>query len=92
MTKNELVTALAERMCSSKRDAEVYLNAFIDIVGETLEKGEDIKLVGFGNFSVKERSARVGRNPRNPQETIDIPASKSVGFKVGKTLKDRVNK
>lgn len=90
MNKSELIDAIAERADLSKADAGKALNAFIDSVSDAMKRGDDVVLVGFGTFSVKERAARKGRNPKT-SEVIDIPASKSVGFKAGKTLKDGVN-
>lgn len=92
VNKAELVTSMAEKSGLTKKDAEVALNAFIQSVEETLEMGEKVQLVGFGTFDVRERKARQGRNPRNPEQVIDIPASKAPVFKAGKALKDTVNK
>ena len=62
------------------------------VVEEALAKGDKVQLVGFGTFEVRERKAREGRNPRNPEEVIQIPASKAPVFKAGKALKEIVNK
>lgn len=91
MNKSELVDSIAEGANLSKSDATEALNAFIEAVGQALEKGDSVSLVGFGTFSVKERKARTGRNPKTGEE-IPIPASKVPGFKAGKTLKERTNK
>lgn len=64
----------------------------MDVVEETLVAGEKVQLVGFGTFETRERAARSGRNPRKPDETIEIPASKAPVFKAGKGLKELVNK
>jgi DNA-binding protein HU-beta len=64
------------------------LNAFVDIVTETLKKGDEVVLTGFGAFSVKQRAARTGVNPQNPTQKIQIPAVKVPKFKAGKALKD----
>lgn len=90
MNKSELIDAIAERSELSKVDAGKALNAFIDSVSEAMKRGDNVVLVGFGTFEVKERAARKGRNPKTGEE-IQIAASKSVGFKAGKTLKDSVN-
>ncbi len=90
MNKNELVAAMAEKAGLKKTEAEKALKAFTEVVAEELKKGEKIQLVGFGTFSVAERSARVGRNPRTGAEQ-KIPASKSPKFKAGKALKDSLN-
>ncbi len=91
MNKTELIAALAEKTGSRKQDAEKALNAFVDVVTEALAEGNRVQIVGFGSFEVKERAARTARNPRTGEE-IEIPASKAVAFKVGKALKDEVNK
>jgi len=90
MNKTELVTALAAKTELSKKDAEKAVNAFVDVISEELAKGEKIQLIGFGTFAVKDRPARVARNPRTGEE-IKIAASKAPGFKAGKALKDKVN-
>ena len=74
-----------------KKDAEATLNAFVNVVSETLAKGDKVQLVGFGSFEVRKRAARKGRNPQTKEE-IKIPASKAPVFKAGKALKDLVNK
>lgn len=89
MNKTELIAAIAEQAGLSKKDAEAALNAFTDIVGKTLKKGDKIQLVGFGTFEVSKRSARTGRNPQTG-DTIKIKASKAPKFKAGKALKDLV--
>jgi DNA-binding protein HU-beta len=92
MNKAELVASMAEKGNMTKKDAENALNAFIESVGEALAKGDKVQLVGFGTFEVRDRKAREGRNPRNPEEVIQIPASKAPVFKAGKGLKEAVNK
>ena len=91
MNKAELVTAVAEKTGLSKKDCEKAVNAALDTITETLIAGDKVQLVGFGAFEVKERGARVGRNPRTLEE-IEIPASRMPTFKVGKALKDAVAK
>lgn len=91
MNKTELTAALAATAEISKKDAEKALNAFVNVITETLSKGEKVQIVGFGSFEVKERPARVARNPRTGEE-IKIEASKAPVFKAGKALKDTVNK
>lgn len=91
MNKSELIAIMAEKTGFTKKDTEVALNAFVKTVEETLETGEKIQLVGFGTFEVRDRKEREGRNPRNPEEKIIIPASKNPVFKAGKTLKTIVN-
>ncbi len=91
MNKSELIAAIASKTGATKKDAEATLNAFIDVVTETLVKGDKVQLVGFGSFEVRKRAARKGRNPQTKEE-IKIPASKAPVFKAGKALKDLVNK
>jgi len=91
MNKTELTAALAANAGISKKDAEKALNAFVDVVTDTLSKGDKVQIVGFGSFEVKDRPARVARNPRTGEE-IKIDASKAPAFKAGKALKDTVNK
>ena len=90
MNRTELVAAMAEKTQLSKKDADLALKAFIDVVSEEMQKGEKVQLVGFGTFEVSERAARDGRNPKTG-ETMTISASKSPKFKAGKALKDLVN-
>ncbi|MBW1974117.1 MAG: HU family DNA-binding protein [Deltaproteobacteria bacterium] len=89
MTKAELVGKMAEKAGISKANAEKALNAFMETVKEALATGDKISLVGFGTFSVAERAAREGRNPKTG-EKITIPACKVVKFKPGNSLKDAV--
>lgn len=91
MNKTELIAAIAAKTGETKKDAEATLNAFVNVVSETLAKGDKIQLVGFGSFEVRKRAARKGRNPQTKEE-IKIPASKAPVFKAGKALKDLVNK
>ena len=89
MNKKELVAAIAEKAEMTKTNAEIALGAITEVVAEELAKGEEVTLVGLGKFTVRERAARKGRNPQTG-ETIDIAATKSVGFKAAKALKDAV--
>jgi DNA-binding protein HU-beta len=89
MNKGDLVNAMADGSGLSKTDAERALDAMIDAIKTALQKGEQVALVGFGTFVVRERAARTGRNPRTREE-ITIPASKVPAFKPGKALKDAV--
>lgn len=90
MNKSELITRIAEKSSLTKKDVEIVLKAFIESVEETLEKGEKVQLVGFGTFEVRERAARVGRNPKTLEE-IQIPESKVPVFKAGSDFKEKVN-
>ncbi|SHF63407.1 HU family DNA-binding protein [Dysgonomonas macrotermitis] len=85
MNKTELINAISEKAGLSKVDAKKALDAFIETVGEELKKGEKIALVGFGTYSVTEKAARKGINPRT-KATINIPAKKVVKFKAGAEL------
>ena len=90
MNKAELVTEIAKKSNTTKKVAEEYVNAFVDVVTEELVKEEKIQIIGFGSFEVRKRAARKGRNPQTKEE-IKIPASKAPVFKAGKALKDTVN-
>lgn len=89
MNKTELVNAVSEKAGLSKKDAGNATDAVFAAITEALADGEKVSLIGFGNFEVRERAARKGRNPQTGKE-IDIAASKSPAFKAGKTLKDAV--
>jgi DNA-binding protein HU-beta len=89
MNRAELVDEMAKAAGISKVKAEAALNGFIDSVGAALKKKEKVSLVGFGTFSVSERAARTGRNPRTGA-VIQIPASTVPKFKPGKGLKDAI--
>ena len=90
MNKSESIDNIAEKSGLNKTQASDALNAFIESVGEALENNDSISLVGFGTFSVKDRKARTGRNPKTG-DPLEIPASKVPSFKAGKNLKDRLN-
>jgi len=90
MNKSELINAIADESGLTKADAGRALDATLTSVTNALKSGDSIALIGFGTFSVKERSARTGRNPQTG-EAIQIKASKIPSFKAGKTLKDSVN-
>lgn len=89
MTKDELVDKIAEDASISKAEAAAALKAVTSGITGSLAGGSDVTLVGFGTFSVTQRAAREGRNPRTG-ETLHIPASRGVKFKAGKALKDAV--
>ncbi|GAB4572478.1 MAG: HU family DNA-binding protein [Rhodothalassiaceae bacterium] len=90
MNKNELISNVAEAAGLSKADATKAVDAVFSSITGALKKGGDVRLVGFGTFSVAQRAASTGRNPRTG-ETIKIAASKQPKFKAGKQLKDAVN-
>ena len=89
MTKKELVAARAEKAEMKKVDAESALNAMVEVISNELGNGGEVALFGLGKFEVRERAARNGRNPQTG-EAITIPATKAVGFKAAKALKDAV--
>ncbi|PIT88682.1 MAG: DNA-binding protein HU [Candidatus Magasanikbacteria bacterium CG10_big_fil_rev_8_21_14_0_10_36_32] len=88
MNKAGLAQVLAEKLKISKREAEEMVNTTVDTIIDILKNGDEVILTGFGAFSVKQRAARVGVNPQNPSEKINIPAVKVPKFKAGKALKD----
>jgi len=91
MNRIELVEAIAKETGLSKKDADAALKATIGTIQKQLIKGNKVQLVGFGTFEVAKRPAREGRNPKTG-ETMKIKACKAPKFKVGKALKDAVNK
>lgn len=90
MNKAQLIDAIAGESGLTKADAKKALDAFLKVTGEALKSGDRVSLVGFGSFSVTERSARMGRNPQTGKE-ISIPAKKVIKFKAGSELTDSVN-
>ncbi|HOY56078.1 MAG TPA: HU family DNA-binding protein [bacterium] len=92
MNKPDIISNLAEKLAVEKTAVERVLSAFEELVIETLKKGEEISLTGFGTFSAKHRSARMGVNPQNPSVKIEIKAVTVPKFKAGKTLKDSLKK
>ncbi|MBM7713636.1 HU family DNA-binding protein [Siminovitchia sp. FSL H7-0308] len=89
MNKTELINAVAESAELSKKDATKAVEAVFQSIQDALSNGNKVSLIGFGNFEVRERAARKGRNPQTGEE-IDIAASKVPAFKPGKALKDAV--
>ena len=90
MNKNDLVATVAETAGLSKGDATKAVDAVFDSIAASLKQGDEVRLVGFGTFTVSTRAASEGRNPRTG-EKIQIAASKQPKFKAGKGLKDAVN-
>ena len=88
--KGDVITAIAEQAGISKKEASAAFDAFVGYIAETCQRGERCAIPGLGSFSVSQRKARTGRNPRT-NETIQIPASKNVRFKAGKDLRDSLN-
>ena len=89
MNKTELIAIAAENAGMTKKDTERVLNATLDAITASLTKGEKVQLSGFGTFEIKDREARIGRNPHT-KEAIDIPATRVPSFKASKALKDNV--
>ncbi|MDB5680288.1 MAG: DNA-binding protein [Sphingomonas bacterium] len=90
MNKQELIASVADTAGLSKGDASKAVEAVFDVIGGSLKKGDEVRLVGFGTFSVSKRKASTGRNPRTG-EPMTIKASTQPKFKAGKGLKDSVN-
>ncbi len=89
VNKKDLVDAFAKKANVTKKDAESFVDAFVDVVSEALSKGEEVKLVGFGTFKVQKRAARKGVNPQTGK-AIKIPEKMVPKFVPGKELKDIV--
>lgn len=90
MNKNDLVSAVADNVGMSKADSTKAVEGVFDAITGALQSGGEVRIVGFGTFSVANRKATTGRNPRTG-EAIQIPASKQPKFKAGKGLKEAVN-
>ena len=90
MNKNDLISAVSEQAGITKADASKAVEAVFDSISGALAKGSEVRLVGFGTFSVSKRKASTGRNPRTG-EKMEIKASTQPKFKAGKGLKDSVN-
>ncbi len=91
MNKSQLLRIAAERAGIAQKDGERFLNAVIDTISAALESGERVQLSGFGTFETKQRSAKVGRDPRSG-ESIAIPAARVPAFKPAEGLRTRVAK
>lgn len=91
MNKSELIAMAAQNAGVTKKDAERIINAALDAVTAALVNGDKVQLSGFGSFEVKDREARIGRNPHT-KEAVDIPATKVPVFKASKALRDIVAK
>ncbi|GGE04810.1 transcriptional regulator [Marinithermofilum abyssi] len=90
MNKSQLIDRVAEMTGKTKKESTQVVEAVLESIAEALQKGEKVSLIGFGNFEVRERAARTGRNPQTG-ESIQIQASKVPAFKPGKQLKEAVN-
>ena len=91
MNKADLIGKVAAKTGSKRKDTEEIVNAVFDCISDALEAGDKVQLINFGSFEVRERAARIGRNPQTKEE-LKIPATKAPAFKAGKALKDAVNK
>lgn len=91
MNKGELAAAVADRANLSKSQATTAVDAVFDVITDRLRAGDEVRVLGFGNFSVAQRAASTGRNPQTGAP-MQIKASKQAKFKPGKGLKDAVNK
>ncbi|MGN0602020.1 MAG: HU family DNA-binding protein [Oscillospiraceae bacterium] len=91
MTKSELVSAVAQNNSIKKKDAEKIVSSVIDIIVDSLKKGEKVSIAGFGTFEVRQRAEKNAINPAT-KKPIVVPAKKAPAFKAGKALKDIVNK
>lgn len=89
MNKTELTAAVAEKAGISKKDAEKATSALFVVITDALAAGDKVAVIGFGNFEVKDRAARTGKNPQTG-ETVEIPATRVAAFKAGKALKQAV--
>ncbi len=90
MNKNELVAEVADKAGITKVQASDAIDAALDAITSALKKGDEVRLLGFGNFVVADRKATTARNPQTGA-TVDVPASKAPKFRPGKALKDAVN-
>lgn len=90
MNKQELIDALSTKMSVGKSEAEKILAGFVDVITDSLKAGQEVSISGFGSFEVVSRSARMGVNPQNPEQKIQIAATKVPKFRAGKNLKDAV--
>lgn len=90
MTKKEFIGVVAGKAGISKKDTEAVYDALWESVIDSLKAGEKVQVTGFGTFEVRERPARVAKNPRTG-ESVDVDASKSPAFKPSKALKDSIN-
>ena len=90
LTKAELAELLFERLGLNKRESKDMVEAFFDLIYATLLSGDDVKMSGFGNFNIRRKAPRPGRNPRTG-EALKIAAAKVPKFRAGKALKDAIN-
>ena len=91
MNKQELVNAIANETGLSKKDTEATINSFVNVVSNALVNKDKVQLIGLGTFETRERAGRTGKNPQTG-EALNIPASTTAALKVGKSLKEKLNK
>lgn len=89
MNKTDLVQAVSERTGVTKKDVSQVVDSVFEVIQDTLGQGDKVQLVGFGNFEIRERAARKGRNPQTGEE-IEIAASRVPAFKAGKSLREGI--
>lgn len=87
MTKNEFISEIAEKCGLSKQKAAEVVDVMFESIGEAMQRGEKLQIIGFGTFEVRERAERVGRNPQTG-EAMPIPATRVVKFQMGSQLKE----
>lgn len=92
MNKAELINLLTEKCTVTKKQAECFVDTFVDTTINTLKAGGEVTIAGFGTFSARRRAGRIGVNPQKPTEKIQIPSVVVPKFKAGKTLKDALKK
>jgi DNA-binding protein HU-beta len=92
MNKASLIERITDKTSVGKKEVETVIESFEKTVIEKLKQGEEVTLAGFGSFSARQRSARMGVNPQNPSERIQIPAVIVPKFKAGKNLKDSLKR
>lgn len=91
MNKAELIKKVAAKEEVAQAEVSKIINTLVEVITDELKEGNKITIAGFGTFEAKESAERIGRNPRNPEEEIVIPAKKRATFKASKVLKDKLN-
>lgn len=91
MNKTELIKKVAKDTGVTQEKTQLVVNALLDAIGDALQEGEKVSMADFGTFEARQMKERQGRNPRNPEELISIPAQIKPAFKAAKKLKDKVN-
>lgn len=91
MTKRDMVVRIAEDTGLIQQDVHAVIQKALDMIVESLEKGDNVELRNFGVFQLKERKQRIGRNPNKPEQVVAIPSCRIVKFKPGKIMKQRVS-